>query len=166
MLLYNYSASFTLHLNICTWHNTTKIPILLFELERKLYCRLKKDLLWANFVVKLLKLKEENLMLYLAVSNCIINNSEKFYVCILKNWKKDSKWYWKKNSQGPQYCFKIFMYSRSWRVFFSKSLKEDPQLIFFLQKLIVHILWTSKIYPTSHRPKMNMLNIVKQLSVH
>ena len=64
---------------------TAKIPILLFELERKKYCRLKKDLLWANFVVKLLKLKEENLMLYLAVSNCIINNSEKFYVCILKN---------------------------------------------------------------------------------
>ena len=83
-------------------------------------------------------------MPYLAVSNCIINNSEKFYVCILRNWKKDSKWYLKKNSQGPQYCFKIFMYSRSWRVFFPKSLKEDPQLIFFLQKLIVHILWTSK----------------------
>ena len=134
MLLSNYSASFTLHLNICTWDNTTKIPILLFELERKLYCRLKKDLLWANFVVKLLKLKEENLMLYLAVSNCVINNSKKFYVCILKNLKKDSKWYWKKNSQGPQYCFKIFMYSRSWRVFFFKVIKRRPPIDFLFTK--------------------------------
>ena len=105
---------------------------------------MKKDLLWANFVVKLLKLKEENLMLYLAVSNCIINNSERFYVCISKNWKKYSKWYSKKNSQGPQYCFKILCTLGLDEFFFSKSLKEDPQLIFFLQKLIVHILWTSK----------------------
>ena len=88
-------------------------------------------------------------MLYLAVSNCIINNSERFYVCIFKNRKNDSKWYWKKNSQGPQYCFKIFMYSRSWRVFF-KVIKIRPPIDFLFTKAHCSHIMSFKNYILLH----------------